>query len=208
MAEPADPFPLDLAALLTSRVCHDLISPVGAIGNGLEVLDEDDSGEMRDVALDLIRASARTASTRLQFARMAFGYGGSAGAEIDLGEAEKVARAYVESERTALAWTLPPGFMAKDRVKLLLVLVALAAQVIPRGGSVTAAVAGDRLTATATGPMLRPQAGLDGLLAGTPEAPLDAHTIVAFYAGLIARQSGLAATITRDGDVVVLAAAP
>ena len=79
----------DLAALLCSRVCHDVISPVGAINNGLELLDE---GGTDDDALDLIRTSALNASVRLKFARLAFGASGSAGASIDTGEAEKAAQ--------------------------------------------------------------------------------------------------------------------
>jgi hypothetical protein len=71
---------LDLAALLCSRVCHDVISPVGAIVNGLEVLEDENYSSMRDFALDLIRKSAKQASARLQFARLAFGAAGSAGA--------------------------------------------------------------------------------------------------------------------------------
>ena len=82
---------LDLAALLCSRVCHDLISPVGAIVNGLEVLDEDKDEETRTFALDLIKKSARQASARLQFCRLAFGAAGSAGAQIEMGDAETAA---------------------------------------------------------------------------------------------------------------------
>src|ERR1700741_2301388 len=77
------PDALELAALLCSRVCHDLISPVGAIVNGLEVLDDNPKPEDRDFALDLIRKSAKTASARLQFCRLAFGAAGSGGAAGD-----------------------------------------------------------------------------------------------------------------------------
>ena len=87
------PDALELAALLCSRVCHDLISPVGAIVNGLEVLDDNPKPEDREFALDLIRKSAKTASARLQFCRLAFGAAGSAGAQIDLGDAQNMARA-------------------------------------------------------------------------------------------------------------------
>src|ERR1051326_7008840 len=83
---------LDLAALLCSRVCHDLISPVGAVVNGLEVLEDDNDEETKTFALDLIKKSAHQASARLQFCRLAFGAAGSAGAAIDLGNAETVAR--------------------------------------------------------------------------------------------------------------------
>ena len=68
---------LDLAALLCSRVCHDLISPAGAIVNGLEVLEESDDEETKTFALTLIKKSARTATARLQFCRIAFGAAGS-----------------------------------------------------------------------------------------------------------------------------------
>ena len=77
---------LDLAALLCSRVCHDVISPVGAIVNGLEVLEDEKDADMRAFATELIKKSAKTASARLQFCRLAFGAAGSAGASIDTGE--------------------------------------------------------------------------------------------------------------------------
>ncbi|MFL6803529.1 MAG: histidine phosphotransferase, partial [Xanthobacteraceae bacterium] len=87
MAGPVSLDSLDLAALLCSRVCHDLISPVGAIVNGLEVLEDDNDESTKNFALDLIKKSARQASARLQFCRLAFGAAGSAGAQIDLGDA-------------------------------------------------------------------------------------------------------------------------
>src|SRR5580698_11614277 len=96
--------PLDLAALLCSRVCHDVISPVGAIINGLEVLDGEEDEEMRVVAMELIKKSAVSASARLQFCRLAFGAAGSYGALIDTGDAEKVARELLANGRTTLEW--------------------------------------------------------------------------------------------------------
>src|SRR6202034_4429435 len=93
---------LDLAALLCSRVCHDVISPVGAIVNGLEVLEEDNDADTRSFALDLIKKSANTASAKLQFCRLAFGAAGSAGASIDTGDAELVVRGLLGDERTRL----------------------------------------------------------------------------------------------------------
>src|SRR5687767_14170756 len=128
---------LDLAALLCSRVCHDLISPVGAIMNGLEVMEEDKDEETTKFAMDLIKKSARTASAKLQFCRLAFGAAGSAGAQIDTGDAEKVARGLLEDEKTKIAWNLPRVLMAKNRVKLLLNMLLVGAQAIPRGGQLT-----------------------------------------------------------------------
>lgn len=204
------PSPLDLAALLASRICHDLISPVGAIINGLEVLDEDDGGDMREVALDLVRKSARMASARLQFARLAFGFAGSAGASVDLGDAERVARAYVDGDRARLDWMVPPGYAPKDRVKLALTIVALSQQAVPRGGHIVLSAPGvelDRFTVAATGTHARIPAGLDRLLAGEMDKPLDAHAAVGFYAGLLARTVGLRLSIAKDGDCVRFEAA-
>src|SRR6201994_1475316 len=123
MSAPSSPIAigaLDLAALLCSRVCHDLISPAGAIVNGLEVLEESKDEETKTFALDLIKKSARTASARLQFCRLAFGAAGSAGAQIDVGDAEAMARGFIEDDKYKLVWNLPRVFLPKNRVKLLL----------------------------------------------------------------------------------------
>jgi len=195
MTEIRLPSPVEIAALLCSRVCHDVIGPIGAIGNGIEVMEEDDSEEMRVVALDLIRSSARSAAGRLGFARLAFGYGGGVGAEIDLVEAEKLAREYIETERTRLEWTLPAGMMPKDRVKLFLIFVALAGQALPRGGVISVAGDAGRITVEARGTLVRVNPALPGLLAAAPTEPVDARTVVGLYAGLVADQAGLAATV-------------
>src|ERR1700739_3602549 len=96
--------PMDPAALLCSRVCHDVISPVGAIVNGLEVLEDEKDPAMREVAIELIKKSAASASARLQFCRLAFGAAGSVGASVDTGDAEAVTRGLIANDRTTLAW--------------------------------------------------------------------------------------------------------
>src|ERR1700760_3670827 len=142
MSGPSSPGPLpdmlELAALLCSRVCHDLISPVGAIVNGLEVLDDDPKPDDREFALDLIRKSAKTASARLQFCRLAFGAAGAGGAPVDLGDAQNMARGHLEDTKTTIAWNLPRVLLPKNRVKLLLNMMVIAQQTIPRGGTLTA----------------------------------------------------------------------
>src|SRR5271156_3796522 len=140
---------LDLAALLCSRVCHDLISPVGAIVNGLEVLEEDKDEETKTFALDLIKKSAGQASAKLQFCRLAFGAAGSAGAQMELGDAEKAARGLIEDGKTTIAWNLPRELVPKNRAKLLLNMLLVASGAIPRGGTLTvdAADGGYRITA-------------------------------------------------------------
>ncbi|MGL4974736.1 MAG: histidine phosphotransferase family protein, partial [Bosea sp. (in: a-proteobacteria)] len=125
---------LDLAALLCSRVCHDVISPVGAVVNALEVLEEDDP-DMKQFALDLIGKSARLAAAKLKVARLAFGAAGSAGAMIDLGDAGSVATGFLNDEKLALTWEAPRALLAKNQVKLFLNLVLMATHAIPRGGN-------------------------------------------------------------------------
>ena len=202
---------LDLAALLCSRVCHDLISPAGAIVNGLEVLEEAKDDETRSFAMELIKKSARTASARLQFCRIAFGAAGSAGAQIDLGDAENVARGFIEDEKVKLAWNLPRALMPKNRVKLLLNMLLVATASIPRGGVVAIDGNGaDEAMAfkiVARGLNARIPQAVPALLAGRPEGGVvDAHAIQPFYAGLLARSCGLAVTIEAEGDAVVVAA--
>src|SRR6266567_799535 len=143
MSGPVTLDALDLAALLCSRVCHDLISPTGAIVNGLEVLEDGADAETKTFALDLIKKSARTASARLQFCRLAFGAAGSAGAEIDLGDAEAMARGFIEDGKITLTWNLPRLLLPKNRVKLLLNMLVIAQQTIPRGGTLTIDPIGD-----------------------------------------------------------------
>src|SRR6267154_642456 len=144
MSVPIALDPLDLAALLCSRVCHDLISPTGAIVNGLEVLEEEGSDEeTKTFALDLIKRSAKTASGRLQFCRLAFGAAGSAGAQIDLGDAESMVRGFLDEDKTKLTWHLPRLLLPKNRVKLLLNMLSIASQTIPRGGMLTVDALGE-----------------------------------------------------------------
>jgi histidine phosphotransferase ChpT len=201
---------LDLAALLCSRVCHDLISPVGAIVNGLEVLEDEKDEETKTFALDLIKRSARSASARLQFCRLAFGAAGSAGVQIDVGDAETLARGFIEDDKTKLAWNLPRGLLAKNRVKLLLNMLIIAGQAIPRGGKLTVDPLGEgealsfRITAAGPNGRIPPHAG--ELLAGAVDGMVDAHAIQPFYTGMLARACGLTVELAAENDSIVVSA--
>src|ERR1700757_1687537 len=184
------PDSLELAALLCSRVCHDLISPVGAIVNGLEVLDDNPKPEDRDFALDLIRKSARTASARLQFCRLAFGAAGSSGAQIDLGDAQNMAKGHIEDGKTTIAWNLPRLLLPKNRVKLLLNMMVIAQQTIPRGGTLTVDPIGDGETMSfrvaATGLNGRVPQNIADMLAASSGSAIDAHAVQPYYTRLLA----------------------
>jgi histidine phosphotransferase ChpT len=204
------PDALELAALLCSRVCHDLISPVGAIVNGLEVLDDNPKPEDRDFALDLIRKSAKTASARLQFCRLAFGAAGSSGAQIDLGDAQNMSRGHIEDGKTTIAWNLPRLLLPKNRVKLLLNMMVIAQQTIPRGGTLTVDPIGDGETmsfrVTATGLNARLPQNIADLLAATPAAGVDAHAVQPHYTRLLADACGLKVGLKVEGEAVVVTA--
>lgn len=204
------PDDLELAALLCSRVCHDLISPVGAIVNGLEVLDDDPKPEDREFALDLIRKSARTASARLQFCRLAFGAAGSAGAQIDLGDALTMAKGQFEDGKITIAWNLPRLLLPKNRVKLLLNMLVIAQQTIPRGGVLNVDPIGDGeamgFRVTAAGLNARIPQNIADLLSGAHAGAIDAHAIQPHYTRLLAQACGLSVTLALDGDKVVIAA--
>ncbi|MGA2565544.1 MAG: histidine phosphotransferase family protein [Pseudolabrys sp.] len=202
---------LDLAALLCSRVCHDLISPVGAIVNGLEVLAEEKDEETKTFALDLIKKSAGTASAKLQFCRIAFGAAGSAGAQIDLGDAETISRGFFEDDKTKLAWNLPRALLPKNRVKLLLNLLLIAGQTIPRGGRLTVDPigAGESMgfKVGAAGVNAKVPPAVAALLSGeTGDMPLDAHRIQPFYASLLAQAAGVKVAMVMEGEAVAVSA--
>ena len=204
---------LDLAALLSSRVCHDVISPVGAIVNGLEVLEEEKDQEMRGHALALIKSSAQEASSRLQFCRLAFGAAGSKGSSIDTGDAENVARQLLADERTRLDWNVPRVLLPKNKVKLLLNLCLIADASIPRGGDISISAKGDdddmSFHVQAKGVNARVTPGVASLLSGEPEdGAVDARAIQAYYAGLVARSCGLEVSLALSGDVVTIEAKP
>ncbi|HVX78309.1 MAG TPA: histidine phosphotransferase family protein [Bradyrhizobium sp.] len=204
------PDSLELAALLCSRVCHDLISPVGAIVNGLEVLDDNPKPEDREFALDLIRKSAKTASARLQFCRLAFGAAGSSGAQIDLGDAQNMSRGHLEDSKTTISWNLPRLLLPKNRVKLLLNMLVIAQQTIPRGGTITVDPIGEGETmgfrVVASGLNARiPQAVAD-LLKSTQSSSIDAHAVQPYYTRLLAQSCGLNVTLAAEGDAIVATA--
>lgn len=210
MSGPVTLDSLDLAALLCSRICHDLISPTGAIVNGLEVLEESNDAETKTFAMDLIKKSARTASARLQFCRIAFGAAGSAGAQVDTGDAENMARGFIEDDKVKLTWSLQRALLPKNRVKLLLNMLVIAGGAIPRGGVLTVEPVGTgdemgfRITATGINARI-PQA-VPGLLEGQPESgTVDAHAIQPYYTGLLAKACGVTVGLTLEGDTVIVA---
>ena len=164
-----------------------------------------------DFALELIRKSAKTASARLQFCRRAFGAAGSAGAQIDLGDAQTMARGHIEDAKTSITWNLPRLLLPKNRVKLLLNMMVVAQQTIPRGGVLTVDPIGEGETMSfrvaATGLNARLPQNIVNLLAGAQQSTIDAHAVQPYYTRLLADACGLKVTLAADGEAMVVQAA-
>lgn len=197
---------IEIAALLVSRLCHDLVSPVGAVVNGLEVLEDEKDVAMRADALRLVAASAEQASARLQFARLAFGAAGSAGAELDLAEVGRIVAGLLTGGRIELVWTLDSVYWPKDWAKLLMNSVLLISECLPRGGTVTVerpeGPAGPRFCVTARGPMVRLSSETERALAGETASGLDARSIQPYLTSRLAQHVGARmSTVTAMGEI-------
>ena len=137
---------IEFSALMVSRVCHDLVGPLGAVINGLEVLEDERDATMREDALKLVASSANQALARIQFMRIAFGAAGSAGAELDLNEVGRLVAGLLEGGKVTLEWNVPQAYWPKDWAKLLMNATLLGADCLPRGGVVRVDAAADSTT--------------------------------------------------------------
>ncbi len=209
MNKRVPPSDLELAALISSKICHDVINPVGAIHNGLEILDEDENADAQKYALEMIRNVTAQASARLQFARFAFGAAGSSGALIDLGMAEQVTRGFVTQGKHKLVWRGPAGYMGKDKVKLLLNMIAISMTALPRGGEIEAVVTGTLeapvFTLRCRGTSARPPQYLSEFVAGG-QPNLDSMSIQSYYTWRLASTVRMTLDVRKDGLDIILAA--
>jgi histidine phosphotransferase ChpT len=201
MTDRVHPTDLELAALISSKICHDVIGPVGAIYNGLEILSEDDDAEAQAYALSVIRNVTEQASARLQFARFAFGAAGSAGSLIDLGTAEQISRGFLGTGKHKLVWQGLGGHMSKDKVKLLLNLIAVAIAVLMSGTNEA-----PNFVLRCQGTSARPPMHLGEFISGEGVPALDAMTIQTYYTWRLAQTAGMTLSIVKDGPDILLSA--
>ena len=198
---------LDLGALLVSRVCHDLISPVAAISNGLEILADETDAAMREHAMRLIEHSVGQAKARLLFARLAFGAMGSAGAEIELREAGEVAAEFFKTGKAKLDWQAPSLAVDKEIIRVLLNIAAMGADCIPRGGVLTVEAEQGKGVFLASVIAKGPKAKLaldirEGLALKIPREDLTGRTIAPFVTALLAKKMGGEITYSTDTELV------
>ena len=213
MSQRAQPSDLELAALISSKICHDIINPVGAIYNGLEILDEEDDEEAKNYALDVIRNVTEQASARLQFARFAFGAAGSAGLDDRSwhgradqprlsrpGEAQaRVARcaratwARTRSSCCSISWP-PPSAHCRAVVRSRL--------------SIRGSLDDPSFSVRCSGIGARAPLHLQEFIDGSHAAPLDTMTVQAYYTCRLAQTSRMRLAVLKDGGDIVLSARP
>jgi histidine phosphotransferase ChpT len=130
--------PVDFASLLCSRLCHDLLSPIGALNNGLELLADETDPDMRQRCMELLNESARVSANKLKFFRLAFGAAGGFGDRVDVREARTALEGLlIDNKRLTLNWMVDTTEMSKPAVKVLLNLALIAGDTLVRGGTLT-----------------------------------------------------------------------
>jgi histidine phosphotransferase ChpT len=200
---------LEFTAFLVSRVCHDLVGPLGAVINGLEVLEDERDAAMRADALKIVTSSAEQALARLQFMRLAFGAAGSAGAELDLGEVARLIAGQIGKGRLSLDWDPPHVQWPKDWAKLLMNAVLIGSDSLPRGGVLHIAANGEGqapgFTITATGQGARVSEDVERALRGEVSEH-DARGVQPVLAFRLAKAVNAGLTISaKEGRVELVA---
>ena len=145
----------EFASLLCSRLCHDLLSPVGALNNGIELLADETDPEMRQRCMELLTESATASANKLKFFRLAFGAAGGFGELVDTREA----RAAIEGlhgsgEKVKVGWMVEASALPKVAIKVLLNLALIAGDALVRGGQLDIAAEGREVVIRAEGPRL------------------------------------------------------
>jgi histidine phosphotransferase ChpT len=205
--------PVDLASLLCSRLCHDLMSPIGALNNGIELLADETDPDMREKCLELLADSARASANKLKFFRLAFGAAGGFGEEVDTHEAEMALEGLFGPERRIeLGWIVKDEKLPKGAVKLLLNLGMLAGDALVRGGRLD--VAAERrsgeveLAVRAEGPRILLDPALrDTLANGANGVAVEARAAGAWLAhNLVAEAGGSIQLSDPSSDVLLIGA--
>lgn len=203
--------PTSLSALLCARICHDLISPIGALGTAVEILDDEDNVEMHEDALELVRTASRQSSAKLKFLRLAFGAAGSAPGVIATSDVTQLSDNMFADSKPDLVWDIDSDGIDKNQARILLNLIMLAVQAAPRGGTVTITgrkqETGMAFTLVSDGPKARLDPAIAKAISGkAPEDGFDGRSIQPLYASLLARDIGGGIGASADETVITFTA--
>ncbi|MGB3166466.1 MAG: histidine phosphotransferase family protein [Alteraurantiacibacter sp.] len=202
----------DLAALLCSRLCHDMLSPVGALNNGLELLADEKDPAMRQRCLELLEQSARTSASKLKFFRLAFGAAGGFGERVPAEEPRELLQTLVaDDERLALEWSVSEATLSKPAVKVLLNLAAMGLDALVRGGTLEVGAESQggatEIAIRASGPKVAFDANVGKALSGEVAAnDLSGRTAPAHMIHLLTKEQGGGVQYAHTPEALVLGA--
>ena len=201
---------VDLASLLCSRLCHDLMSPVGALNNGVELLADEQDPDMRERCVDLLAESARTSANKLKFFRLAFGAAGGFGNAIDTGEARSALEGLFGSDgRHELGWMVGDAKLSKGATKLLLNLALIGGDALVRGGRLDVGAekgpSGLELVIRAEGPRILLDPALrETIVSGSAGGTVEPRAAGAWLAHGLAAEAGSQIRLSDPADEVLL----
>ena len=203
---------IDLAAMLCSRLCHDMLSPVGALNNGLELLAMEDDPEMRKSVIALLEQSATTSTNKLKFFRLAFGAAGGFGDRVDVSEPKALIDALASDKNNVeIHWAIEAANLAKPAVKVLLNFAQIALDALVRGGTLDVGAevrdGNCEIVVRATGSKIGFDDNIGKALDGSLDRnELSSRTAAAHMIHLLAEQSGGGLQYARTDETLVLGA--
>jgi histidine phosphotransferase ChpT len=200
---------IELASLLCSRLCHDLLSPVGALNNGVELLADEQDAEMRERCMELLADSAKATANKLKFFRLAFGAAGGFGEAIDTHEARNaIVGLYGAEKRIELQWMVGDDRLPKAAVKLLLNLAMLAGDALVRGGTLLigaeARASEVEVVIRAEGPRILLDPSLRDALTGAAGDRIEPRAAGAWLAHRLAADAGGSIRLSDAADPALL----
>ena len=205
--------PTDFASLLCSRLCHDLLSPVGALNNGLELLADEHDPEMRQRCLKLLNESAKASANKLKFFRLAFGAAGGFGETVDTREAQAAIEGlFGDNHRVKLGWLIEDTTLPKPAIKALLNLALIAGDALIRGGQldIGAEMSGGQIeiVVRADGARIVLDPELRSALAGgKDEVPITPRAAAAYLVHALVTQGGGTLQVSPpDAEVLLFGA--
>lgn len=203
---------LDLASLLCSRLCHDMLSPVGALSNGLELLADEKDPAMRQSCFELLEQSAKTSADKLKFFRLAFGAAGGFGEMVPVNEARVLVDALASNnKRIVVNWALASDALPKPAIKTLLNFALIGIEALPRGGTLDLAAelrdGASEIVVRATGQRIAFDRDVGRALDGSlPEADLSSRTAPAAMLFQLAQNVGGQLQFALGEEALVLGA--
>ena len=198
----------DLASLISSRICHDLISPIGALNTAIEVLDDTESKEMHEDALKLIKLAASEASAKLSYLRIALGTNSTSKGVMKLDKLKLITENMFNTEKFSFNWDVSEIKLEKSIARILLNILMLSIQSIPRGGKVTIKIEEKydklKLVTSANGIKSRLDKQTEDAFKGIiPSEEIDGRVIQSFFTGvLIDDLNGRIEAFKTDGNVI------